>query len=169
MIPIAYVCAPLSAKSFDKRRENIAAADNVARELERLGYAVYCPHNAMGHWWGNVSEAHAMACCLRFVEVSQVLCVSGDWRNSKGCEREIVFARENGIPVYFGAENVPVASEYQPDGNALAIQTQLEQRRKGVARYGQPLKPFNGRDSLQDAIEEVADLAAYLHNAKAER
>lgn len=32
----------------------------------------------------------------------------------------------------------------------------------GLNRYGQPLQPGNGRDSLLDAIEENADLLVYL-------
>lgn len=35
----------------------------------------------------------------------------------------------------------------------------------GVEKYGTPLQPFNGRNSLQDAYEEVLDLAVYLKNA----
>lgn len=35
----------------------------------------------------------------------------------------------------------------------------------GVQKYGTPLQPFNGRNSLQDAYEEVLDLAVYLKNA----
>ena len=35
----------------------------------------------------------------------------------------------------------------------------------GTQKYGTPLQPFNGRNSLQDAYEEVLDLAVYLKNA----
>ena len=35
----------------------------------------------------------------------------------------------------------------------------------GVQKYGTPLQPFNGRNSLVDAYEEVLDLAVYLKNA----
>jgi hypothetical protein len=39
----------------------------------------------------------------------------------------------------------------------------------GIGRYGQPLQPHNGRDSLQDAYEEALDLVVYLKNAIYER
>lgn len=32
----------------------------------------------------------------------------------------------------------------------------------GLERYGQPLRPNNGRDTRRDAKEEAADLVAYL-------
>lgn len=48
----------------------------------------------------------------------------------------------------------------------LMAQSFLEQRRKqGIATYGKGLKPFNGRDSLLDAVEEAADMFLYLMQA----
>jgi hypothetical protein len=32
----------------------------------------------------------------------------------------------------------------------------------GIRKYGRTLETFNGRDALQDAYEEVLDLAQYL-------
>lgn len=37
-----------------------------------------------------------------------------------------------------------------------------ERDRKGIETYGRSLTTFNGRNSLQDAYEEVLDLAVYL-------
>ena len=39
----------------------------------------------------------------------------------------------------------------------------------GRAKYGVPLQAHNGRDALQDAYEEVLDLAVYLRQAIEER
>lgn len=33
---------------------------------------------------------------------------------------------------------------------------------RGIAKYGQPLMTFDGRDNLQDAFEEAIDLVQYL-------
>jgi hypothetical protein len=42
----------------------------------------------------------------------------------------------------------------------------MENRNKaGIEKYGTPLQPHNGRNSLQDAYEEALDLAVYLKNA----
>lgn len=38
----------------------------------------------------------------------------------------------------------------------------------GRNKYGTPLQPFNGRDSLADAVAELADGAVYLRNAISE-
>jgi hypothetical protein len=50
-----------------------------------------------------------------------------------------------------------------------AIQLLEGRKRLGMNRYGSPLQPRNGRDSLQDGIDEVMDLFVYLINVKSER
>lgn len=40
---------------------------------------------------------------------------------------------------------------------------------EGYAKYGTPLKPYNGRDALMDAWEEAADLLFYLTQMLMER
>lgn len=55
-----------------------------------------------------------------------------------------------------------------PVGNDLPVihelvKADLQQRLGfGVAKYGQPLQPYNGRNALRDAYEEILDLAVYL-------
>lgn len=51
----------------------------------------------------------------------------------------------------------------------LVIKDMGKRNELGVAKYGTPLQPFNGRNSLQDAYEEVLDLAVYLRNAIEEK
>lgn len=52
---------------------------------------------------------------------------------------------------------------------ALVLADMEERRRLGIARYGTPLQPHNGRDALVDAYQESLDLAVYLRQAIAER
>lgn len=40
---------------------------------------------------------------------------------------------------------------------------------KGIETYGRSLETFNGRDSVQDALEEAIDLSQYLLQVKLER
>lgn len=49
-----------------------------------------------------------------------------------------------------------------PDVWQLVLADMAERRMFGVGKYGTPVHPFNGRDALQDAYEEVLDLAVYL-------
>lgn len=62
----------------------------------------------------------------------------------------------------------PVASDRQSVQDM--VMSDLAVRKKiGIARYGTPLQPHNGRDALRDAYEEALDLACYLRQAIAER
>jgi hypothetical protein len=51
----------------------------------------------------------------------------------------------------------------------LVIEDMRERDRLGRERYGTPLQPDNGRDSLVDAYHEALDLCVYLKNAIEER
>lgn len=57
----------------------------------------------------------------------------------------------------------------RPDVFTLLLNDIAERDRIGAAEYGGPLLPFDGRDSLRDAYEEVLDLAVYLRKELCER
>lgn len=59
----------------------------------------------------------------------------------------------------------------QTDGDVwLLVLKDMEERRKhGIEKYGVPVQPFNGRDPLIDAYQEVLDLCVYLRQAIEER
>lgn len=105
MRPIIYVIAPLSAPDAFQRVLNIDDADRAAQQLMQRGYAPINTHKLMGHW--NITEAEAMAVCLRLLSVSAAVCVLGGWESSSGCVREIEEAEELGLPTYYGIEEVP--------------------------------------------------------------
>ncbi|MDX2800142.1 hypothetical protein [Streptomyces scabiei] len=54
-----------------------------------------------------------------------------------------------------------------PQGGRESVQDALiadirARRDLGIQRYGSPLMTHNGRDAVQDALEEAVDLAVYL-------
>lgn len=49
---------------------------------------------------------------------------------------------------------------------ALVIEDMRQRREDGIAQYGMPLQPDNGRDSLTDAYQEALDFCVYVRNAK---
>lgn len=51
----------------------------------------------------------------------------------------------------------------------LVMVDMAERDKLGRERYGTPLQPHNGRDTLRDAYEEALDLAVYLRTALYER
>lgn len=67
----------------------------------------------------------------------------------------------------FGQAN-PVKNDRKPSWQ-LVIEDMQSRDDFGRKKYGTPLQPLNGRDSLKDAYEEVLDLCVYLRNAIEER
>ena len=60
--------------------------------------------------------------------------------------------------------------EVDPGGITQQLIAHLKQREQmSIETYGQTLKAFNGRDAVQDALEEALDLSQYLLQAKVER
>lgn len=51
----------------------------------------------------------------------------------------------------------------------LVLRDMYQREQLGIQRYGVPLQPLNGRDSLQDAYEEALDLVVYLRQVIEER
>lgn len=51
----------------------------------------------------------------------------------------------------------------------LVIVDHHDRKAHGINVYGTPCQPFNGRNALQDAYEEVLDLSIYLKQAIVEK
>lgn len=51
----------------------------------------------------------------------------------------------------------------------LVVADIVERKEHGIRKYGTPVQAFNGRSMLQDAYEEVLDLAVYLRGAIEEK
>lgn len=66
-----------------------------------------------------------------------------------------------------GQSNNLIAEQQPPKESSgdcwLLVMKDMEYRRQhGIAKYGVPVQPNNGRDPLIDAYQEVLDLAVYL-------
>lgn len=67
------------------------------------------------------------------------------------------------------AEQPPPGPCSGPDCWELVLADMAERRRIGIARYGVPVRPDNGRDALVDAYQEALDLCVYLRQAIEQR
>ena len=64
---------------------------------------------------------------------------------------------------------LPTGSEDYPNMQDLVIDDIKLRLQIGIQRYGQGLKPFNGRDMLKDLYDELLDAAVYIRGAMYER
>jgi hypothetical protein len=75
---------------------------------------------------------------------------------------------DNDLEIFFGGQPLPKLNERKPVWE-LVIADMDKRNQFGIEKYGTPLQAHNGRDALQDAYEEVLDLAVYLRQAIEER
>lgn len=61
-----------------------------------------------------------------------------------------------------GDQQLPAEGNPRRPVQDIIIEAMQESKRVGIERYGQPLKPMNGRDTFQDAQEEARDFYVYL-------
>ncbi len=66
-------------------------------------------------------------------------------------------------------QEIPFKNKDEEGTWSKVIELFRQRDRTGVERYGTPLGPFNGRDSLWDAIEEECDKIVYMYNAWLEK
>jgi len=60
-----------------------------------------------------------------------------------------------------GDQPLPVPNDH-PESHQLVCEDIMARQQLGIGRYGTPLQPFNGRDSLRDLYEELLDAVCYL-------
>lgn len=168
--PLAYVAGKYSAHSIEQRDKNIAAADLIGRALVAKGYAAIVPHNNTTAWEfdGRFTHETFMRLDLTILERCDLLVTVDDWKESVGAQREVLWAKDNGIPVYHSLSEVPDVESFQFDCTSELIGQLYARRRLGVERYGVPLRPHNGRDAQRDSKEEALDLVLYMTQVEME-
>lgn len=68
-----------------------------------------------------------------------------------------------------GDQPLPTGDEDAPNIHELVVADVMNRMQLGKNRYGQPLKPHNGRDPLLDHYEELLDACAYARQMLFER
>ena len=119
-------------------------------KLNHMVDDVFCvSHPANDSFQTNDDEDVGLECCAR-----------EDWpRMSEGLS--------NPVTMYIEARNR--ALEDKPTITDLVHEVIRQREVIGMATYHRPLRAGDGRDTLQDAIEEAADLLQYLVKLKVER
>lgn len=97
---IAYVGGPYRAGTVHGIAANIRAAEAVAVELWRMGWAVICPHLNSAFLDGAVLDEAFLAGDLEIMARCDALVLIEGWQHSQGATAERQHALEIGIPVY---------------------------------------------------------------------
>ncbi len=114
---LIYLASPFRHSDVNIMKNRCAAAHYVAAQLSKQGYHVFSPltHNEIlvnlapelpGEHWMQFDLAILAICESLFVLKSE------GWELSKGVEREILFAKEKGMPIQ--EIDPPKEEEYLP-------------------------------------------------------
>ncbi|MEN6610430.1 MAG: DUF1937 family protein [Methanoregulaceae archaeon] len=107
---VLYIAGPFSHEDpIHGIPENILAASKVALECVRRGFSVHCPHKNYAGFQHVEDVPWEFWCIADFAILERcdaVLFLEG-WANSEGASREMQFAHEKGIPVFFVRDGIP--------------------------------------------------------------
>jgi len=108
-VKVIYVAGPYNSKTEWGLEINLRKAEDAARELWKMGWAVICPHKNTAHFGGlldNPMEDRNMWLSGDLEILSRcdaVLRLDGE---SQGADEEVKLALELGIPVYYSIEAI---------------------------------------------------------------
>lgn len=102
---LAYVAGRYRAPTIRGIVENIQAAERVALNLWRLGYAVICPHKNTALFDGAAPDDVWLRGDLVMLGRCDLLVTVPGWETSVGSHGEVDFANMHEIPVYHWPEH----------------------------------------------------------------
>ena len=97
---LAYVAGPYRAASESAVVRNIRAAEAIAAELWKAGYAVICPHMNTALMGGICPDDVWLGGDIVMLKRCDLVVLVPGWLASSGTRAEVATARECGIPVY---------------------------------------------------------------------
>lgn len=108
---VIYVAGPYTADSHYKIQANIATAAETAVKCWKKGWAVVCPHlnttNFQTYYDDKFDWHTIMDGDLELLRRCDAIVMITGWENSKGSRVEHEFAKDLGLPIFYGHDAVP--------------------------------------------------------------
>ena len=94
---LIYVAHPYGGKWRNKRK-----VERIIRQLiqQYPDYTFYSPIHALGFMYHDIDYDKGMQHCLEMLKRADELWLCEGWQQSRGCNMEVRFARDNGIPIF---------------------------------------------------------------------
>jgi len=85
---------------YGGKEENKLKIEAIVRKLvkENPGVTYISPVHAFGYLYNDVDYETGLEYCLNLLDVSDRMLVFGDWKYSRGCTAEVLFAEMHMIP-----------------------------------------------------------------------
>ena len=114
--PIAYIAGALNGMAIDYIH-NMHRMIIWAEKIRKLGYAVFVPGIDLlqGLVMGDWEYADFFQNSQPFLQISHIVFVVPGWEKSKGTARELVTAKEYGVPIYYEQEGYEQLIQLEKD------------------------------------------------------
>jgi len=104
---VAYVIGPYRSKiGAHGIKKNIDKAEDTAKRLWLLEFAVICPHKNTAFFDGIAPDEIWLQGDLELLSRSNLAVTVDGWEKSEGSTQEVNFCKENKIPVYHSIHEV---------------------------------------------------------------
>lgn len=97
---IIYICHPLRSGNIQKNRANISQICKQISESHE-GILILSPTHNFSYISTEGDQADVLAQCAELLNFADELWVFGDYKNSEGCQLEILTAKELKIPIMY--------------------------------------------------------------------
>lgn len=101
---VVYVAGPFRGPDSWAIENNIRRAETLALEVWRLGAAAVCPHTNTRFFQGAAPDNVWLDGDLAILGKCDALLMTADWERSSGARAEHDFAKERGLPVFYGLD-----------------------------------------------------------------
>ena len=98
---LAFISGPYRATNGKTVLENVRAAEAVAIEYWRKGYAVICPHKNTAFFDGLAPDNVWLDGDLLMLSKCDLIVMIKGWEHSEGAKSEHVFAKTNGLEIIY--------------------------------------------------------------------
>jgi len=100
---VVYIAGPYRDPRGEYHVErNIRAAESAALRVWGWGGVALCPHKNTSHFGGALPDSVWLTGDLELLKRCDAMWAIDGWDRSSGTCQEVLFARENGIPVFHG-------------------------------------------------------------------
>lgn len=98
---LIFIAGPFSADTKEKVEQNILTTEQLGFKVAELGMAPIVP-NSMGRSWRGIPSYETWINTTKFI-LSQcsVVLIAPNWENSNGTKKEIEYAEQLNIPVFY--------------------------------------------------------------------
>lgn len=111
---LIYVAGKYNDISYSKIEDNIRKAERASIKLIQNGWAVITPHKNTAHYEIyesilNIDNDFWIEMDLEILKRCDAIFFLFNWIDSIGCKKELLFAEENNIKIYYEGDSFPYA------------------------------------------------------------